>query len=395
MKGTMKTIAIIPARGGSKGIPDKNIRPLSGKPLIAHIIRSSLASNLINRTIVSTDDSRISNIAENHGAETITRPVEMSRDDSPSELALLHVLDHLKETENYLPDLLVFLQCTSPFTLPEDIDGTIQALLDNNADTALSVIPFHYFLWKKTHDGNSIGVNHDKKIRQMRQDREAQYLESGSVYVMRVDGFKKNKHRFFGKTVMHEIPSERCFEIDEPVDFRIAEILMNENKVIQSLITLPKEIDAIIFDFDGVFTDNRVFVNQEGLESVACDRGDGMGISHLRNLGISILVLSTEKNQVVRARCDKLKIECLHGVPDKISALTNWANQKRIDFQKVVYVGNDINDLECLEAVGCSVVVNDAHQAVKQVADLILTKPGGRGAIRELCDLIEKKREVG
>lgn len=390
----METIAIIPARGGSKGIPGKNILSISGKPLIAHTIITSLASRLISRTVVSTDDARIANIAEKFGAETVIRPLDISGDDSPSESALLHVLDHLEKVENYKPDLLVFLQCTSPLTLPEDVDETIQALLNQDADSALSVIPYHYFLWKKDHDGNAIGINHNKKIRQMRQDREAQYLETGSVYVMRAEGFKKNRHRFFGKTILHEISSERCFEIDDPIDFRLAEMLLNENKVTQSWNRLPPEIEAVILDFDGVFTDNRVIVDQEGRESVVCDRGDGMAISRLRNFGFPILVLSTEENTVVKARCDKLKVDCLHGARDKISALTDWANLKKINIEKVLYVGNDINDLECLKAVGCAVVVNDSHPTVKQVADIILTKPGGRGAIRELCDLIEKKWEV-
>jgi YrbI family 3-deoxy-D-manno-octulosonate 8-phosphate phosphatase len=392
MKEKMETIAIIPARGGSKGIPGKNILSIAGKPLIAHTIITSLASRLISRTVVSTDDTRIANIAEKFGAETIIRPVDISGDDSPSELSLLHVLDHLGRTENYHSDLIVFLQCTSPLTLSEDIDGTIEALLNHEADTALSVRPFHYFLWLTGPDGNAIGINHDKNVRQTRQARQPQYLENGAIYVMRTEGFKKNKHRFFGKTVMYEMPAERCFEIDDPFDLSVAEFLMIKDKTMRALIHLPEKIDALILDFDGVFTDNRVIVDQYGHEAALCNRADGMGISRLKELGFRILVLSTEKNPIVQARCQKLGIQCINNVQNKIATLKNWTKTNGLDLRNVVYVGNDINDLDCLGAAGCGVAVNDAHPQVKRVANIVLSKPGGHGAIRELSEMIEKNR---
>ena len=127
-------------------------------------------------------------------------------------------------------ELVVFLQCTAPLTLPEDIDGTIQALLDENADSALAVTSFHYFLWNQDESGNAVGINHNKRFRPLRQDCERQFLETGAVYVMRTQGFKETKHRFFGKTAIYVMPPERCLEIDEPVDLHIAEILMQEQQ---------------------------------------------------------------------------------------------------------------------------------------------------------------------
>ena len=185
----MNVLAVIPARGGSKGMPGKNLVPIYGIPLLAHTINSALSSAFVQRVVVSTDDKKIASVAETYGAEVVLRPPDISEDDSPSELALLHVLDHLRQIEDFCPDLLVFLQCTSPLTLPEDIDGTIRALVSDEADTSLSVVPFHYFLWKTGPNGNAIGINHDKNIRQMRQERESHYLESGAVYVMRTEGF--------------------------------------------------------------------------------------------------------------------------------------------------------------------------------------------------------------
>ncbi|MFC1692047.1 cytidylyltransferase domain-containing protein [Candidatus Latescibacterota bacterium] len=224
----MKTLAIIPARGGSKGVPRKNILPLMGKPLIVHTIENSHNAKTVDRIVISTDDTEIAAISKQYGAEVILRPADISGDTASSESALLHVLDHLKQSEGYEPDLVVFLQCTSPLTTPEDIDGTVRKLLEENADSALSVVPFHYFLWRRDKHGDAIGINHDKTARLLRQEREPQLLETGGIYVMKTSGFLEARHRFFGKTVMYVCPGERWLEIDEPADFRIAEELLRE-----------------------------------------------------------------------------------------------------------------------------------------------------------------------
>lgn len=224
----MKTIAVIPARGGSKGIPGKNIKYIGGQSLVTYSIKAALETKCIDRVIVSTDDQAIADIAKASGAEVVFRPSEISGDFASSESALLHALQVLNEEEGYKPEILVFLQCTSPLTLTEDIEGTIQALLVGNADTSFAAAPFHYFIWSRTEDGCAEGINHDKKNRAMRQQREGQFIEAGAVYAMRVEGFLKEKHRFFGKTVLYEIPEERCFEIDEPVDLLIAEQMIKE-----------------------------------------------------------------------------------------------------------------------------------------------------------------------
>jgi N-acylneuraminate cytidylyltransferase len=232
----VSNLAIIPARGDSKGLPRKNVRFLAGKPLIVYTIEAALQASHVGRVIVSTDDPEIAAISEQFGGEAVWRPKEISGDRAPSELALLHTLDHLKQIEGYDPQVIVFLQCTSPLTLPEDIDGTVQALFDQEADSSLAVTPFHYFLWRWDVNGDAIGVNHDKRVRLLRQERDSQYLETGAVYVMRTKGFKEARHRFFGKTAMYVMPSERCLEIDEPVHFTIAEVLLSERQQGQTLV---------------------------------------------------------------------------------------------------------------------------------------------------------------
>ncbi len=388
----MECLAIIPARGGSKGIPRKNVLPLGGKPLIAHNIEQARQAHKVNRVVVSTDDPEIAAIAQDYGAEIVWRPAEISGDTASSEAALLHVLESLRQADNYQPDLVAFLQCTSPLTLAEDIDGTIQALEDQGSDTALAVIPFHYFLWRIESDNNggtnASGINHDKSVRPLRQEREPQYLETGAVYVMKVAGFEQARHRFFGKTALYVMPAERRLEIDEPVDFQVAEVLLRAQNENRRQSVLPRPVNALVLDFDGVFTDNKVIVFQDGQEAVICDRGDGWGIAQLKRTGLPILILSTEMNPVVQARADKLGIPCVHGIQDKGRALQAWLSSKGLDPAHTVYVGNDLNDLACLELVGGPVAVADAHPQVIQQAVLVLDNVGGDGALREVCELI-------
>jgi N-acylneuraminate cytidylyltransferase len=141
-------------------------------------------------------------------------------------------------------------------------------------------------------------------------------------------------------------------------------------------------------------TDNGVSVSQDGSEAVRCDRSDGLGIGRLRAAGVPVLVLSSETNAVVAARCRKLRVECLHGVADKRAALLVWLDANSIDPANVVYVGNDTNDLGCLRTVGCGAVVADAHPDVVDAARLVLARDGGHGAVREICDLVAESLGV-
>jgi YrbI family 3-deoxy-D-manno-octulosonate 8-phosphate phosphatase len=151
---------------------------------------------------------------------------------------------------------------------------------------------------------------------------------------------------------------------------------------------LPSKPQALVCDFDGVFTDNRVILSEDGKESVICHRGDGLGIENLRKKAFPIIVISKEKNKVVQKRCAKLKIQCFHGKDDKKTILEKWIQENSLNSEQVIYIGNDINDLECMAFVGCGVAVNDAEKIVLEKADLILERKGGFGAVRELCDLI-------
>jgi YrbI family 3-deoxy-D-manno-octulosonate 8-phosphate phosphatase len=386
-QGTIRCYAVIPARGGSKGIVGKNLRVVAGKPLIAHSILAARAAERVDKVLVSTDDPAIAEASQRYGAEVVWRPSELASDTASSESALLHALDSLSAQAGDDPELLAFLQCTSPLTLAEDIDGTIAKLLADQADSALAVARFHYFTWRDSAAG-ALAVNHDKSVRPRRQDRSAEFLETGAVYVMRVPGFRQARHRFFGKTVLYEMPAERVCEIDEPLDLELAELRLRQRAQGRAGQLLPRPVEALVMDFDGVLTDNLVHVDQQGEETVSCSRGDGMGLEALRLRGLPLLVLSKEQNPVVQARCRKLQIPCHQGISAKLPALRAFCAEQGVALERTVYVGNDVNDLECLDAVGCGVAVADAHPEAKRHARLVLHADGGRGAVRELCDLI-------
>jgi N-acylneuraminate cytidylyltransferase len=384
----MSVLAIIPARSGSQGIPDKNIRSFCGVPLVVRAIKTAQAAEMVDRVVVSTDSESYADLCRAAGAEVMIRPPELATSTASSESALLDVMKRRQAAGEELPEWLVFQQCTSPFTRPEDVDGLLRKVQEAEADSGFTAVKSHRFLWRVQPDGLAEGINHDKSFRLRRQDREPEFMENGAVYVMKTDGFLKHKHRFFGKTVMHEVPEHQGFEIDSDDDWQVAEqVFRKMNRAIAASV-LPVAPKLVVFDFDGVFTDNRVLVDQDGKEAVFCDRGDGMAIEWLRNAGIRGLILSKERNPVVEARAKKVGLPVAQAVDGKAAYLRGWCTNEAIDLANVVYLGNDLNDLECFDIVGCSVAVSDAAPQVLEAADLVLSRPGGRGAIRELIESI-------
>jgi len=156
------------------------------------------------------------------------------------------------------------------------------------------------------------------------------------------------------------------------------------------LVTLIRNIRLIAFDFDGVFTDNAVIVAEDGAESVRCARSDGIGLKKLDRLGIAKIIISTETNPVVSARSRKLGVRCIQGCEDKRTALLQVVDELGLTVSQTAFMGNDINDLTCLTTVGLPIVVQDAYPAVIAVARYRTIKPGGYGAVREVCDLFEQ-----
>ncbi|WP_350335665.1 acylneuraminate cytidylyltransferase [Coralliovum pocilloporae] len=382
----MKTIAVIPARGGSKGLPDKNKRLLGGIPLVARTIRAARQSDCIDAVYVSSDDNDILRIAVDWGAVPIRRPDSIATDSATSESALFHVLDKLKE-DGLSPETLVFLQCTSPFTTSTDIDAVVSSFEASGADCAFSVTDSHGFLWAIDEDGFGRGVNHDhNQQRKRRQDLPPEYLETGAVYTMNIASFRKAGHRFCGKLLPVPVKAP-AIEIDSVQDWLVAESLSRVADRPLREVSLLRRIRVIVTDFDGVHTDDRVIVNELGQEAVICSRRDGMGIEKLRGAGYRILVLSKEQNVVVKRRAEKLKLEVIHGADQKADVLENWLEENDLEWSDIAFVGNDINDVECIRKAALGLCPSDAAPSVLRIADVVLPAEGGKGALRQLAEI--------
>ncbi|WP_458040664.1 MULTISPECIES: cytidylyltransferase domain-containing protein [Bacteria] len=385
-----EVVAIIPARGGSKGVPRKNVRRVGGVPLIGRAVAAARATASIDRVVVSTDDAEIAAVAEEWGAQIVARPAELAGDTASSESALLHTLDALAAT-GVEADVLVFLQATSPFIDPRDLERAIGLVRDGSFDSVFSAIETYGFLWSADASGTARGINHDASRRPRRQDREPHYLETGAFYVMRSLGFRGAHHRFFGRVGVVEIAERSAIEIDTEEQLALAMVMASAIAPLRPDIGgQPESIDAlaVVTDFDGVHTDDTATTDAEGRETVRVSRSDGMGVAELRRAGIPVLILSTETNPVVSARARKLRVDVRQGVDDKAAALTQWAAETGVPLSRVAYVGNDINDLACLDLVGWPVAVPDAHPLVLAAARIVLTRAGGDGAVRELSDRV-------
>ncbi|WP_082462062.1 acylneuraminate cytidylyltransferase [Agromyces sp. Leaf222] len=390
-----RVVAVIPARGGSKGLPGKNLAEVGGVPLVARAVRAAVTARRIDAVLVSTDDDRIAEVARAAGAGVVRRPADLSGDTATSESALLHALHSIAAHTGVRPDVLVFVQATSPFIDPAALDLAVERVQRGDEDVVFSAVPSHVFLWRET-DAGADGVNHAASARPRRQDREPEYAETGAFYVMRADGFVQAGHRFFGRVGIAPVHPDHAVEIDDAADLARARMLA---PAVDALVAGgdPRhpliDVDAIVTDFDGVHTDDTAWVDTLGRESVRVSRSDGAGVARLRAAGIPVLILSAEANPVVARRAEKLGVECLHGVDAKGAALAEWAFARGLDLDRVAYVGNDRNDLPALELVGWPVAVRDAVPDVLAAARHVLDRAGGHGAVRELADLVIASRD--
>jgi CMP-N,N'-diacetyllegionaminic acid synthase len=228
----MKTLAIVPARGGSKSIPDKNIKIVAGKPLIAWTILETLASPNIDRLIVSTDSPKISQVALEYGAEApFLRPVELAQDDTPGIAPIVHAARWLHQNEGYEPDYVLCLQPTSPFRTAEDIDGAIALAQEKEADSVISVtLVKHHPNWMKHLDETGKLVDYVPRGHTVtkRQDLSPLYALNGAIYLIRFQLLLQQGTFFVDNTYGYIMPPERSLDIDTPWDLYLAELIFKE-----------------------------------------------------------------------------------------------------------------------------------------------------------------------
>lgn len=384
-----RIIAIIPARGGSKSIPKKNMIDFCGKPLIAWSIEHALGSRHVDGVYVSTDNEEIASISEEFGASIIERPSELATDTSSSEVVLDHAITEVQKACGNI-DLVVFLQATSPVRESSDIDNACETLLTENFDSLFSAAVLDDFcVWEKTQQGME-SVTFNYLDRGMRQDREPYFLENGSIYIFKPNILIEHNNRLGGRIGIYLMPMWKSFEIDSLEDLDFCSYVMS-NKLIQKKDDDESlsDVELIVYDFDGVMTDNKVLVREDGKESVIVNRSDGLAVGMIKQSGFRQMIFSTEKNKVVEARARKLGIPVVAGVDDKKEALSSYCKDNKIHLDNVIYIGNDINDLEVMMSVGYPICPQDAYPNIRKISRIVLSSPGGYGVIRELLALIK------
>lgn len=222
-----KILVIIPARGGSKGLPRKNIRQLNGKPLICYAIDEAMKSKFVERIIVTTDDSEIAEISKEAGAEVIIRPPALAQDESPVIDAIFHVLDNIKGEK---PDLIVLLQPTSPLRETTDIDGAIQLFLDGQCDSLMSVCPAeHSPYWYFNIKNGLLATLFDERFLKIRrQELPPAYRPNGAIYIISPETLRKHKSFYCNRTLAFVMTAKSSIDIDEEIDLLLAELLMKQ-----------------------------------------------------------------------------------------------------------------------------------------------------------------------
>lgn len=400
-------LALIPARGGSKGIPRKNIRLFAGYPLIAWSIAAAKQSELVTRIIVSTDDEEIAAVAREYGAETpFLRPAELAQDGTTDLPVFEHALKWLEELEEYRPDIIVQLRPTSPVRPRGMVDDALHILLEHkNADCVRGVVPAGqnpFKMWRFNGEGKPLhpllevdGIT--EPYNAPRQSLPPVYWQTGQIDAIRIATITQ-KGSLTGDVIYPlVIDPKYTVDIDTLSDWAKYEALVYSGL---EMVTpgrprraLPETIKMIICDFDGVVTDNLVLTDENGKETVSASRSDSMHIKALRGMGVEVMILSSEPNPVVAARAKKMGVDAIHnvGMQDKGRVMQEVLEQKKIKAGNVIYLGNDLNDLPCFEIAGWSVAVADAYPEVLRAADCVLTKTGGHGAIRELCEIVLKQ----
>lgn len=401
-----EVLAIIPARGGSKGIPRKNVRNFAGYPLVAYSIAAGRQAQAVGRVLVSTDDEEIAAIASEFGAETpFLRPANLAADDTTDLPVFQQALQWLQENEGYRPDVVVQLRPTSPIRPPGLVDAAVAALLQHaDADSVRGVVPAGqnpHKMWRL--DGESRPMKPLLTVTSMREPFNAPrqalpqiYWQTGHIDAIRLETIL-GRHSMSGERIYPLLIDARyTIDIDSLIDWPRYEALVYSGDLEmvspgRARRPMPEKIDLIVTDFDGVITDNRVWTDETGRESVAASRSDSMHIRELRERGIEVVILSSEPNPVVRARAAKMgDVEAVHGIDirGKGVAFKEILARKQVEAAHVIYIGNDLNDLPCFELAGWSVAVADAYPELLRRADHVLAKAGGYGALREVCELI-------
>ena len=377
-------IAFIPARGGSKSIPLKNIKIFCGRPLIHWNLLALQNSKSIDRIIVATDSAEIKTVVDAllfNKVEVYDRDAVNATDTASTESVMLEFLDKHPLMDE---DLFFLVQATSPFTQSEDFDRALQEMKRQHADSLLTCIRSKRFFW----GNNGVPLNYDYMHRPRRQNFQGLLMENGAFYINSVGNIKKFQNRLSGKIAVYVMPDFTSIEIDEVDDWFIAETLMFRHV----LKTNKKAIKLLLTDVDGTLTDAGMYYGSCGEELKKFNTHDGKGFELLRDAGIKIGILTGEATPIVEKRAKKLNVDFFYqsvSAEGKLKAAQEICSQENITLEEVAYVGDDVNCQLLLSRVGLPACPANAVDAVKNIPGiLLLSKRGGEGAVREFCDYI-------
>jgi len=377
----MSIIAFIPARGGSKSIPEKNIKTFCGKPLIFWNL-SSLQESNVDEIIVATDSLKIKEVVNSFNFSKVKvyeRSAENSQDTSSTEFAML---EYINSTNLSDEDAFMLVQATSPFTQTKHFNEGLN--LFNKHDSVLSCCQSKRFSWK-----NGKALNYDINNRPRRQDFQGTLIENGAFYISSVAAIKETKNRISGDISIYQMPEYTYTEIDEPADWIIAESLMKRFVLKKAKIDFSK-IKIFLSDVDGVLTDAGMYYTESGDEMKKFSTYDGMGFQLLQKTGVKVGILTTEDRQLNRRRAKKLGLDFdFHAVKDKLQIAKDLCKKVNVSLEEVAYIGDDVNCFELLSHVGIAACPSNAVEEIKLIPNIIqLEKNGGEGVVREFVELI-------
>lgn len=384
-------VAFIPVRGGSKSIPLKNIKPISGKPLVYWTVKAACGCKYIDKVFIATDSDKIKETVEGFKegseaelfkkAEVIGRSAESASDTASTEFAMLEFADKVEF------DNIVLVQATSPLLVSSDLDRGFEAFGEENVDSVLSVVRQKRFHWGNDENGFAHPTNYDVFHRPRRQEFDGYLVENGAFYISSKEDLLKSKNRVSGNIKAVEMNEDTFFEIDESSDWVIIEALMKKNG-----ITASKEIPEIkifLTDCDGCLTDGGMYYSEHGDELKKFNTRDGMGFALLHKKRIVTGIVTSENVDLNRRRAQKLKLDVLEaGCRDKVAAVKVLCEKYNASLENVAYIGDDINDLDVIKIVGYGCCPADAMPQIREAAKYVTKAKGGEGVIREVVERI-------
>ena len=383
----LKNLVIVPLRGGSKSIPNKNIKLFNGVPLCCYAIRECLKVKSVSKVVVATDSKEIwrtvTDYISDSRLEVFWRDPITATDEASTESVLL---DYFKNTDVNFENLIL-VQATSPLIRYNFIEEGIEKILNREYDSVLSVVRQKRFFWKKN-DNSYFPENYIIESRPRRQEFEGQLVENGAFYITSAKRFKESHQRLSGKIGVVEMPEDSYFEIDEPSDWPIVESLQLKSKK-RELSNKVGNIKVFAFDVDGVLTDSGMYYGESGDELKKFNTRDGVAVKELKNRGIITAIITGEDTELVARRADKIGVDYLFkGVENKLEVVEALSKKLKIDLDSFLYVGDDLNDSLVLSKVGVSCCPSDAVAQNLKVVDYVSSLKGGDGVIRDVFETL-------